>query len=142
MNKKEIKNIFGWLEEITIHKTQPKLISESSWELWNTWLVHKYLSMNISYIDIVNYVQKINPQNKEQIYTIYKEFIPKQKVWLKYLKNENKKDSKELCEYISKYFECGLKEAQQYVEFLPKPELISILKNFALEDKEIKKLMK
>lgn len=142
MTKKEIKNIFGWLEEITIHKTHPKQISDSSWECWNSWLVHKYLSMNISYIDIVNYVQKMNPQNKEQIYTIYKEFIPKQKVWLKYIKNENKKDTKDLCEYISKYFECGLGEAQNYVELLPKPELTVILRNMSLDDKEIKKLLK
>jgi hypothetical protein len=66
-------------------------------------MIHRYLSMNISYIDIVNYVQKINPQNKQQIYTIYREMIPKKKLWLKYIKNENKKNLKQIPEYIAEY---------------------------------------
>ena len=54
-------------------------------------MIHRYVSMNMDYIDIVNYVQKINPQNKKQIYTIYREMIPKKKVYLKYVKNESTK---------------------------------------------------
>ena len=82
------KNLFEWLTEITVSKTSPKHFSEESWDKFNSYMVHRYLSMDINYIDIVNYVQKINPTNKKQIYSIYREMIPKRKVWLKYLKNE------------------------------------------------------
>jgi hypothetical protein len=116
--KKEIKTIFEWLNEITIHKTSPNDFSEESWDKWNSWLIHKYVSMYIDYIDIVNYVQKINPTNKKQIYSIYREMIPKRKVWLKYIKNESKKNPEDLAAYVADYFECSLGEADHYIDIL------------------------
>ena len=94
-SKKQIKNIFGWLEEITVNKSPLSSISDESWDTWNSYMVHRYVSMNQDYVDIANLVQKINPQNKKQIYSIYKEMIPKRKMWLKYIKNEAKKEQKE-----------------------------------------------
>ena len=86
------KTIFDWLEEITVNKTSLENFSEESWDTWNSYMIHRYLSMHMGYIDIVNYVQKISPQNKQQIYSIYREMIPKRKLWLKYVKNQNKKN--------------------------------------------------
>ena len=85
------KTLFEWLNEITVTKTPTENFSEESWDKFNSYMVHRYLSMYIGYIDIVNYVQKINPTNKKQIYSIYREMIPKKKVYLKYIKNESKK---------------------------------------------------
>ena len=104
MKKKQVNNLFEWLDEIMLYKSDLPSFSEESWDNWNTYMVNRYLSMNINYIDLVNYVQKINPQNKQQIYTIYKEMIPKKKLWLKYIKNENKKNYQEVSEYVAKYF--------------------------------------
>ena len=70
MEKKKIDNIFGWLDEIMLHKSDPQNISEESWDKWNSYMIHRYVSMNINYIDVVNDVKKINPNNKKQIYTI------------------------------------------------------------------------
>jgi hypothetical protein len=89
-SKTTTRTLFDWLEEITVKKTLPNDFSEESWDSFNSYMVHRYLSMDINYIDIVNYVQKINPQNKKQIYTIYREMIPKKKVWLKYIKPSKK----------------------------------------------------
>ena len=65
MNKREIKNIFGWLNEITVQKSPINSFSDKSWDNWNSYMVHRFLSMNRYYIDIVNYVQKMNPQSKK-----------------------------------------------------------------------------
>ena len=96
MNKREIKNIFGWLNEITVQKSPINSFSYKSWDNWNSYMVHRFLSMNRYYIDIVNYVQKMNPQSKKEIYTIYKEMIPKKKLWLKYLKKESNTNTKKI----------------------------------------------
>tara|TARA_Y100000389_G_scaffold191639_1_gene218129 strand:- start:1165 stop:1596 length:432 start_codon:yes stop_codon:yes gene_type:complete len=135
------KNLFDWLNEITVVKTPPEDISKESWEKWNSYMVHRYVSMNINYIDIVNYVQKINPQNKQQIYSIYREMIPKKKLWLKYIKNENKKNYKEVAEYIAEYFECSLGEADHYIDIIPS-SVESILWEMGVDEKESKKLIK
>ena len=98
------KNLFEWLTEITVNKTPIAEISEESWDKFNSYMIHRYVSMDINYIDIVNYVQKVNPLSKKQIYSIYREMIPKKKSMVKvYLKNENKRNYQELAEYVAEY---------------------------------------
>ena len=142
MSKKEIKNIFGWLDEITVQKSPSESFSNKSWDNWNSYMVHRFLSMNKYYIDIVNYVQKMNPQSKKEIYTIYKEMIPKKKLWLKYLKKESKTNTKKISEYIGEYMEVGLREANDYISILGKEGIKNILHSMGIEDKEIKKIIK
>tara|TARA_B110000259_G_C13903302_1_gene357797 strand:- start:404 stop:844 length:441 start_codon:yes stop_codon:yes gene_type:complete len=142
MGKVEVSNIFGWLDEITVKKSHPNSFSEASWDKWNSYMIHRYVSMNMGYIDIVNYVQKTNPQSKKQIYTIYREMIPRKKLWLKYIKNEKKRNYKELAEYIAEYLDCGLGEADHYVDILKKEGCKDILFRMGVEDKEVNKLIK
>ena len=142
MNKREINNIFGWLNEITVQKSPPESFSNKSWDNWNSYMVHRFLSMNRYYIDIVNYVQKMNPQSKKEIYTIYKEMIPRKKLWLKYLKKESKTNTKKISEYIGEYMEVGLREANDYISILGKEGSKNNLSSMGIEDKEIKKIIK
>ena len=134
--------VFDWLNEITIKKTPPKDFTQQDWDDWNSYMVHRFLSMNISYIDIVNFVQNINPQNKKEIYTIYREMIPKRKVWNKYIKNQNKKDSKELAKVIADKLSIGSDEAGSYIPILGKERITEMLGDLGFEKKEIKKLIK
>mgnify|MGYP003138127910 CR=1 FL=1 len=134
--------IFNWLEEITVKKSPPNNFTQKDWDDWNSYMVHRFLSMNMSYIDIVNYVQKINPQDKKEIYTIYKELIPKRKIWNKYIKNQNKKDSKELSKIIANKLSIGSDEASSYIPILGKEGITGILSDLGYEKKEITKLIK
>ena len=142
MDKIEVSNIFGWLDEITVKKSHPNSFSEASWDKWNSYMIHRYVSMNIGYIDIVNYVQKTNPQSKKQIYTIYREMLPKRKVYLKYVKKQNKRNYQELAEYIADYLECSLGEADQYIDLLQDIGVRSILWKMGVEEDETEKLIK
>jgi len=130
------------LNEITVTKTPAENFSEESWDKFNSYMVHRYLSMYIGYIDIVNYVQKINPTNKKQIYSIYREMIPKQKVWLKYIKSKTPKKNAELVEYVADYFECSLGEADHYIDILRETGVRSILWKMGIDEKEQNKLVK
>ena len=134
--------LFEWLNEITVTKTPAENFSEESWDKFNSYMVHRYLSMYIGYIDIVNYVQKINPTNKKQIYSIYREMIPKQKVWLKYIKSQTPKKNAELVEYVADYFECSLGEADHYIDILRETGVRSILWKMGIDEKEQNKLVK
>ena len=139
---KQVKTIFEWLNEITTHKTPVHEISEESWDKFNSYMIHRYVSMDMNYIDIVNYIQKINPQNKQQIYSIYREMIPKKKVYLKYIKNENKRNYQELAEYIAEYLECSLGEADEYIDILQEHGVRGILWKMGVEEDETEKLIK
>jgi hypothetical protein len=140
--QKEIVNLFGWLNEITQFKTPIENISEDSWKQFNSYMIHKYVSMCPDYIELVNYIQKLPHDNKKQIYSIYREMIPKKKIFLKYIGSKKKKQNAELAEYVAKYFHCSLGEADEYIDILRKPGVTGILNKMGVEDKEIKKLLK
>jgi hypothetical protein len=142
MSKKQIKDIWGWLNEITLYKTPPENISEESWDKWNSYMIHRYVSMNINYVELANYVQTLPYENKQQTYIIYREMIPKTKAFLKYIKSRNKKQNTTLVEYVAKHFECSLGEAEEYIDILREAGTRSILYRMGLEDKEIEKLLK
>lgn len=142
MPKKQIKDIWGWLNEITLYKTPIENISEESWDKWNSYMITRYVSMDIRYIELANYIQTIPYENKQQIYQIYREMIPKQKTFLKYIKSRTKKQPATLVEYVAKYFECGLGEAEEYIDILRENGTRRILYDMGLDDKEIKKLLK
>lgn len=142
MSKIEVSNIWGWLDEITVKKSHPSSFSQKSWDNWNSYMIHKWISQNPNYIDIANYVQKMNPQGKKEIYSVYRELIPRKKQWNKYIKNENKKNYQELSEYLIKYYQCSVKETHDYIDILGKDGVKSILEDMGLEKKEITKLFK
>jgi hypothetical protein len=142
MSKKQIKDIWGWLNEITLYKTPIENISDESWSSFNSWLVNKYLSMDIRYIELVNYIQTLPYDNKQQIYLIYREMIPKNKVFLKYIKSRTKKQPVTLVEYVAKYFECSLGEAEEYIDILREHGVRRVLYDMGVDEKEAKKLMK
>ena len=142
MSKKQIKDLWGWLNEITLYKTPVENISEESWDKWNSYVITRYVSMDIRYIELANYVQTIPYDNKQQLYQIYREMIPKSKVFLKYIKSRTKKKPATLVEYVAKHFECGLGEAEEYIDILRDHGTRSILYKMGMDEKEVEKLLK
>ena len=136
-----MKNIWDLLKQINYTKADPNTFSDKDWELWNSYMVHRFLSMNINFVDIVNEVQSINPQNKKEIYTIYREYIPKNNKWNKYIKSNVKQPKTELLEKLSNLWKCSKLEIKEYLNILDKQEIISILGSMGLEKKEIKTLL-
>ena len=137
-----MKNIWDWLKQINYIKANPNSFSDADWELWNSYMIHRFMSMNSDYLDLVNEAQQIMPQNKEQIYNIYREYIPKNNKWNKYIKSNIKKYNKQLLEHLSQYWECSQTEVKDYLKFLDNEDIIRILTSIGIENKEIKTLLK
>ena len=98
--------------------------------------------MNPEYIEVVNYVQDFPPQEKKKIYLIYREFIPKNNKWSKYIKSNTKQPNTDLINHIKDYFQCSSKEAKEYITMLDIPNISRILTNRGIEIKELKQLLK
>ena len=112
--------IFDHIKNITTNKG-PYLGDEG----WNNWMINRFLSMDPDYCEVVNIVQKNTWQMKgENLYNLYKDLIPKQYKYLKYIKASKKVDYKpEEVEAVLVYFEVSKKEAKEYINMLPKTEL-------------------
>ena len=133
-------NIFDWLKEITIHKSDWNSFNEEQKEQFIPYMINRFLSMNNYYIDIVNIVQKIPYTEKEKIYNVYKSLLPKRNVYLKYIKSSTPTHPQKLLEYLATYAECSQKEANEYIPLLGKDNVKNALISMNIEKKEITKL--
>lgn len=135
-----MKNIFDWLKAINTTKPPVESFSDKDWEVFNSYMIHRFLSMNKDYLEIVNFVQDFPPQEKKSIYSIYKEYIPKNSKWNRYIKSKTKQPNKDLVDYIKNYYKCSAKEAKEYLGILGHTDVDGILTSIGLDKKEIKKL--
>ena len=145
MSKKEknkIRNIFDWLQHITLYKTPASEFTDNDWENFNSYMVHRFISMSPYYVEVADYAQTMLPTMKKEIYNFYKEMIPKHKVWLQYIKSKTKTVNKDLIEDIAKYYEIGAADATSYIEVMTKEEISIVLSEMGKDNKEIKKLLK
>ena len=137
-----MKNIFDWLKAINTTKPPVESFTDKDWDVWNSYMIHRFLSMNPDYLEVVNYVQDLPPQEKRMIYNVYKEFIPKNNKWSKYIKSKAKQPNKDLVSHLKSNFECSIKEAKEYITLLDTVQISRILSNRGLNTKEIKPLLK
>ena len=135
-------NLFDWLKEINNKKSPVDSFSQEDWDQWNSYMVHRFLSMDPNLLELVNEVQKLPPTDKKKIYSIYKEFVPKNNKWNKYIKSTLKQRNKELTEYLKSYFQLSTREVKEYMELLGDKEILRILSQLGIENKTAKKLLK
>ena len=140
--KDKIKNIFDWLQHITLYKTPASEFTDNDWENFNSYMVHRFISMSPYYVEVADYAQSMLPTMKKEIYNFYREMIPKRKVWLQYIKSKTKTVNKNLIEDIAKYYEIGAADALSYIAVMTKEEISIVLSEMGKDNKEIKKLLK
>jgi hypothetical protein len=134
--------IFDWLKQITYEKQSWNSFTEEDQASFNPYMTHRFLSMNPDYIEFVNLIQTIPYTDKEKIYNLYLQMIPKKNMFLKYIKSTRAKTREELLQHLASYYECSLREADEYYHMLHNDTIKSILKKKGIDDKEIKKLLK
>ena len=140
--KDKTKNIFDWLQHITLYKTPVSEFTDNGWENFNSYMVHRFISMSPYYVEVADYAQSMLPIMKKEIYNFYREMIPKRKVWLQYIKSKTKNINKDLIEDIAKYYEVGTADATSYIAVMTKEEISIVLSEMGKDNKEIKKLLK
>mgnify|MGYP001199222020 FL=1 len=134
--------LWDWLDEITVRKSPSSQFTDEDWDSWNSYMVHRFISMGQKNIEIANIAQRMHPTDKKGIYNFYCNMIPKKKVWNKYIKSSIKPKNKDLLSLISSYFECGFYEADHYIGIIGKKEIKNILISIGKEKKEITQLLK
>ena len=137
-----IKTIWDWVDEITYKKTHPDLFDESDYNLYNNYLMSRHISFYAPYIEIANYAQSLPPADKRSHYLLLKEYIPKKKVYFRWVKKSKDNTPPEIIDFLCQFFELGKREVRENVELLSKDEIEKILIKFGVEKKELKKLIK
>ena len=137
-----MNSIFDWIKCINTTNPPVESFTDKDWEVWNSYMIHRFMSQNPDFIEVVNYVQELPPQEKAMIYNVYKEFIPKNNKWSKYIKSSIKQPNTDLVNHIKDYFQCSSKEAKEYITLLDTTNISRILTDRGIETKEQKLLLK
>lgn len=141
------KSLFDHIKQIT-DVQNPNYwddISDEDKKSWSNYMVNRFLSMKMDWIDIVNEVQKYDLE-PEIVYKLYTNIFPKGKRWLKYIKGDKKmKYPKWVYEIVSKHLQCSMREASDAVEMYDishggQSELIDILMKYGKTEQECRKI--
>ena len=136
-------SIFDWIKAIIDTKPTWDSFTPEQQKQFNNYMVHRFLSMNPKYIEIVNYVQGLNLKDPKKLYDVYCFMIPQSKnTYSAYIKSNVKKASPEASQHVAEYFECSLTEADEYISYTDKNWLENILVAKGVDEKELKKLLK
>jgi hypothetical protein len=105
-NTIKAKTIFELLKCIFEHKTKWEELSDLDKKAFSPYMINRFISMDINYIDTINYLQQytLTTMSPREVYKLYIDLFPKSKFWSKYVKpsNNNKlKISDKLVEFIA-----------------------------------------
>ena len=142
------KSIFDHINNVSYKKESVDTYSETDWKSYSPYMINKWVSMNPAAVELSNLIQKHYGLDKKIHYKFYSDILPKQKMYMKYIKG--KKGSKyepELIDIVCKYYEISKTEIKGYLDLVFSNnlcilELKEILMKYGHGEKSIKKLMK
>lgn len=136
-------SVFDWIKAIIDTKPVWESFSPDQQKQFNSFMIHRFLSMNPKYIEVVNYVQGLNIKEPKKLYEVYCYMIPQSKnTYSAYIKSNTKKASPEVAQHVAEYFECSINEAEEYISLTDKKWLENILVAKGIDEKQIKCLIK
>ena len=110
--------LFDIINDIKWNKTGDLLDNEDYEKAFNSFIVMRMLAQNAETCEWVNMVNEYQQTlTKKQMYTLLVALIPKAKTYDGFVKSVSLEDDDNI-KYVSKYYECSLKEAREYVIIL------------------------
>ena len=129
--KKKNTALFDIINDIKYIKTGTLLDDENGehHEVFNSYIVVKFLSMNVGLCEILNLVNNFHDKlTKKQFYKMLVKIIPVTKSFDAYVNSSIDKD--ERIAKISEYFECTHKEAREYLDIAGDEWCASLIQTF------------
>jgi hypothetical protein len=139
------KSIFEHLSGIKEKKTSWESLTDMDKKSFSPFIINRWLSMNMDLLPIVNILQKytIGLLSARDTYKVYLDFLPNKKTFDKYIKGKSDgKYNKDMLKYLSTWYGVSQREVIDYLELLPKQEVLDILMKYGLTEKESKQLLK
>ena len=147
MAKIKRKNLFDHINAITSQQLPNywDKISDEDKKSWSNYMVNRFLSMKMDWIEFVNEVQKY-PLKPKELYKVYIDILPKKRQWLKYIKGDKEmKYPKWVYEIVAKHLQISIREASDAVDMYElshggQAELTDILVKYGRTVEEIRKI--
>lgn len=129
-------SIFDFISFLTDKKKPWSELTTEEQKLFNPYMINRFLSMDLFLLEAVNELQKytVGSMEKQDVYSLYYHFLPKQRFFLKYIKSQKEAPEKEI-NMLIKYFNVSRRECEEYYQILSNNEkgqelLTEIKRNF------------
>ena len=143
------KKLFDHLHQITSVQDPNYFdtLSEDDIKSWSPFMINRFLSMKPEWTELIASILPLSQTlPPKQMYTLYINILPKERVFLKYIKG--KKENKYepfLVDLISKEYQCSNRQAIEYIEVLyatkeGRETIKYICERYAIDRKQITKL--
>lgn len=141
--------IFDHINNLTINKKHWNEYSEADKKTFQPYMILLWLSMDADLLVFIDEIQApaVNQLSAKDLYTVLYEFLPQQKLFLKFIKgNKEGKYNEELVELISNHYNVSKLNAKTYLDIYfgngkNINKLYELLEQYAYDEKKIKKLM-
>mgnify|MGYP001416994596 CR=1 FL=1 len=143
------KTLFDHIKAIT-QSQDPNYfdkLEESDLKTWSNYMIHRFLSMNSDWVEILSELQPYTEQlQPKQLYLAYIGILPKGRHYLRYVKGKKtNKFEGWLIELIAKDFQCSTRQSEEYCEILystreGRESIKSICEKYGVDKKQITKL--
>ena len=140
------RSLFDHIREVTaVQKVDYfDTLSVDDRKSWSNYMVNRFLSMKMEWVELVNELQKYKLEPKE-LYKLYINILPKGKQWLKYTKGRNDMNYPNwLVNIVSNDMEVSKQEAKEAIDmyYLTEggmAELGQLARKWGVEPKKIEK---
>lgn len=145
---KSTPGIFDYLKFITVDKKPWNELDDDSKKDFQPYMINRWLSMHPDLIDIVNYLQPftVGVMDKEMVYKMYLELLPKKSFFLKYIKaDKEEKYPSAVVDIFRTHFGIDKQRASEYIDIVinrDPQEIHRYLEKYGLQDKDKKKIIK
>ena len=140
------RSLFDHIREVTaVQKVDYfDTLSVDDKKSWSNYMVNRFISMKMEWVELVNELQKYKLEPKE-LYKLYINILPKGKQWLKYTKGRNDMNYPNwLVNIVSNDMEVSKQEAKEAIDmyYLTEggmAELGQLARKWGIEPKKIEK---
>lgn len=119
-------NLFHWINQITYDKQPWNTFTDEDKSEFNAYMIHRFISMNPDYIDVVNLIQRYPNCSNKAIYKYYCDLLPKKKSFFRYIKTNSKYNTDDI-KAIAEYNKCSIREAKEYVNIVDIQNIKNVL---------------
>ena len=127
-------NPFDHIKNLHTKKRHWEDFNDEEKKSFNVFIINKALSMNPSYLGIVNMIQNFTGLNQilsqKEVFNIYFNLLPSKFRFYKWIKGEKNKKEKEKAEYLATHFKVSTREAYDYLKILDRKTINKIIKNY------------